>query len=99
MADVGAREMLEVVESGDAAEVDRLFGVDLVLAVVRGVDGVFVILWVRYHGYVWVVERLADVVAEFDLFEVAVLGRVGCLDELVGVDPGVVRSKTADGFT
>jgi uncharacterized protein len=99
MADVGAREMLEAAEAGDAAELDRLLGLDPALAAVKGADGVSAILRARYHGHAWVAERLAEAVAELDLFEAAALGRAGRLDELIAADPGAVRSEAPDGFT
>jgi uncharacterized protein len=99
MADVGAGEMLDAAEAGDTAEVDRLLALNPALAAAKGPDGVSAILRARYHGHAWVAERLADGVSELDLFEAAALGRVGRLDELLGADPGAVRSEAPDGFT
>lgn len=99
MTDTGAGQMLEAVSGGDAAAVERLLEADPALASARGADGVSAILQARYHGHAWMAERLADSVAELDLFEAAALGRVGRVDEMVRADPERVRSTAADGFT
>jgi ankyrin repeat protein len=99
MNDAGAEHMLQAVSAGDAAEVERLLEADPALASVRGADGVSAILQARYHGHAWMAERLADSVAELDLFEAAALGRVGRVDEMVQADPETVRSTAPDGFT
>jgi ankyrin repeat protein len=99
MTGTGAGQMLDAVSGGDAAEVERLLEADPALASARGADGVSAILQARYHGHAWMAERLADSVAELDLFEAAALGRVGRVDEMVRADPERVRSTAADGFT
>src|SRR6478672_7666750 len=91
--------MIEAAEAGDAAGVERLIGESPSLASARGADGVSVILRARYHGHAWIAERLADAVAELDLFEAAALGRAARVAELGDADPEVVRAEAADGFT
>jgi uncharacterized protein len=99
MTGVGAGEMLEAVSAGDTAAIERLLAADPALAAARGADGVSAILRARYHGHAWVAERLADAVAELDLFEAAALGRADRVDEMVQAGPETVRSTAADGFT
>jgi uncharacterized protein len=94
-----AQRMIEAAESGDAAGVERLIGASPDLASARGADGVSAILRARYHGHAWIAERLADAVAELDVFEAAALGRAARVEEVVGADPEVVRAEAADGFT
>jgi uncharacterized protein len=94
-----AQQMIEAAEAGDAAGVERLIGVRPDLASVRGPDGISAILRARYHGHAWIAERLADAVAELDVFEAAALGRADRVEEIVSADPGLVRAEAADGFT
>lgn len=91
--------MIEAAEAGDAAGVERLIGESPELASARGPDGVSAILRARYHGHAWIAERLADAVAELDVFEAAALGRAGRVEEAVGADAGIIRAEAADGFT
>jgi uncharacterized protein len=99
MTDGDAGRMLEAASAGDTDAVERLLEADPALAAARGADGVSAILQARYHGHAWMAERLADSVAELDLFEAAALGRVDRVDEMVQADPEMVRSTAADGFT
>jgi ankyrin repeat protein len=94
-----ARQMIEAAQAGDAAGVDRLIGESPELASARGPDGISVILRARYHGHAWIAERLADAVAELDIFEAAALGRAGRVAEVVGAEPDAVRAEAPDGFT
>jgi uncharacterized protein len=94
-----AQQMIEAAEAGDAAGVERLIGVSPALASARGTDGISAILRARYHGHAWIAERLADAVAELDVFEAAALGRAARVEEAVRADPGSVRAEAADGFT
>jgi ankyrin repeat protein len=91
--------MIEAAEAGDAAGVERLIGESPDLAAARGPDGVSAILRARYHGHAWIAERLADAVAELDMFEAAALGRAGRVADVVAADPDAVRAEAADGFT
>jgi ankyrin repeat protein len=94
-----ARQMIEAAQAGDAAGVDRLIGESPELASARGPDGISVILRARYHGHAWIAERLADAVAELDIFEAAALGRAGRVAEVVSAEPDAVRAEAPDGFT
>ncbi len=91
--------MIEAAEAGDAAGIERLIGESPDLAAARGPDGVSAILRARYHGHAWIAERLADAVAELDLFEAAALGRAGRVADVIAADPDAVRAEAADGFT
>ena len=91
--------MIEAAEAGDAAGVERLIGESPDLAAARGPDGVSAILRARYHGHAWIAERLADSVAELDMFEAAALGRAGRVEDVVAADPDAVRAEASDGFT
>ncbi len=91
--------MIEAAEAGDAAGVERLIGESPELASARGPDGVSAILRARYHGHAWIAERLADAVAELDVFEAAALGRARRVEEAVSADAEIVRAEAADGFT
>ena len=91
--------MIEAAQAGDAAGVERLIGESPDLASARGSDGISAILRARYHGHAWIAERLADAVAELDVFEAAALGRAARVEEAVRADPEIVRAEAADGFT
>jgi ankyrin repeat protein len=99
IAAADAQQMIEAAEAGDAAGVERLIGASPDLASARGPDGISAILRARYHGHAWIAERLADAVAELDVFEAAALGRAGRVEQAVSADPGIVRAEAADGFT
>ncbi len=99
IAEVGAQEMVDAADSGDAAAVERLLAANPELANVRGPDGVSVVLHARYRGHARLAEQLADAVAELDLFEAAALGRVGRVEELVTAAPNAVSAESPDGFT
>jgi hypothetical protein len=94
-----AEGMLGAVAEGDTVEVERLLEADPALAAARGTDGVSAILLARHRGHAWIAERLAEAVAELDLFEAAALGRVSRLDEMVSADPATVGTAGADGYT
>jgi uncharacterized protein len=91
--------MIAAAEAGDAADVERLIGESPDLASARGPDGISAILRARYHGHAWIAERLADTVAELDVFEAAALGRAARVEQAVSADPEIVRAEAADGFT
>jgi uncharacterized protein len=91
--------MMEAAQAGDAAGVERLIGESPELASARGPDGISAILRARYHGHAWIAERLAEAVAELDVFEAAALGRAARVADVVGADPDTVRAEAADGFT
>ena len=99
IAEVGAQEMLDAADAGDAAAVERLLAANPELANVRGPDGVSVVLRARYRGHARLAEQLADAVSDLDLFEAAALGRVGRVEELVAAAPGGVSAESSDGFT
>ena len=94
-----ARQMIEAAEAGDAAGVERLIGASPDLASARDAGGISAILLARYHGHAWIAERLADEVAELDVFEAAALGRATRVEEVLRTDPGLVSAEAADGFT
>jgi uncharacterized protein len=98
-AAAAAQQMIEAAETGDAAGVERLLGESPDLASARGPDGISAILRARYHGHAWIAERLADAVAELDVFEAAALGRAARVEQAVRADPEIVRAEAADGFT
>jgi uncharacterized protein len=94
-----AQQMMEAAQAGDAAAVERLIGESPDLASARGPDGISAILRARYSGHAWIAERLAEAVAELDVFEAAALGHATRVEEAVRADPGIVRAEAADGFT
>ncbi len=94
-----AQQMIEAAQAGDAAGVERLIGASPDLASARDAEGISAILRARYHGHAWIAERLADAVAELDVFEAAALGRPTRVEEVVSADPSVVAAEAADGFT
>ena len=94
IAEVGAQEMLDAADAGDAATVERLLAANPELATVRGPDGVSVVLRARYHGHAWLAEQLADAVSDLDLFEAAALGRVDRVEEVVAAAPDAVSAES-----
>ena len=91
-----AQQMIEAAQAGDAAGVERLIGESPGLASARDAEGISAILRARYHGHAWIAERLADAVAELDLFEAAAMGRPARVEEVVSAEPGFVMAEAAE---
>ena len=91
-------DLIAAIDAGDTQRVAALLAADRTLAATVDDEGVSAVMHARYRG----ATQLAEIVAThrpLDVFEAAALGRGDRLAELVAADPGLARTRSADGFT
>jgi len=96
---MSAEDLLNAIDSDDAAAVETLLEAHPDLALIRDDDGVSVVLHALYRGRRAVAEQVAAVIGDLDVFDAAALARAGRVRALVAVDPAFVTARSADGFT
>jgi len=92
-------ELLAAIDAGDAETVRATLAADPTLAAARDADGVSATMHALYHGRPEIAETLAAALPALDIFEAASLARLARVRELLAAQPGLVRSRSADGFT
>jgi ankyrin repeat protein len=91
--------LIQAVEAGDIATVQRLLAASPGLAAARNAGGVSAIMLARYHGREDVLATLLAAGTDLDLFEAAASGGTARVRELLAAAPGSVTAMSADGFT
>lgn len=95
----GAAEIFDAVEAGDASRVRELLAEDPGLAGATSPEGLSALLWARYLARTEIAELLRDAKGELDLFEAAALGDAARVEALLEEDPGLLDSRSPDGWT
>ena len=91
------REFIEAIKAGDAARVTALLNENP--AVVRNAENnITPLLLALYHGKRDIAQLLVDRGAPVSFAEACALGDEARVRELLGADPTLIRSKSADGF-
>lgn len=93
-----SEELFAAIEAGDAAGVRALLARDPAVAGARDAEGVSARMRARYRSDRAIMDELRSAGGELDVFEAASFGAVDRLAALL-VDPELVRSFSADGFT
>jgi uncharacterized protein len=92
-------DMIAAVRAGDADRVAALIAGDAALASARDEQGVSAILHARYAGRDDLVELIRQHVEPLDIAEASATGDAGRTAELVGAEPALANSQSADGFS
>ena len=93
-----AARLVEAARQGDVSTLRTLLEAEPELANARTEQGESPVLLAAYHQQPDAVAVLAEH-ARLDVFEAAVVGRAERLDELLSAEPGLVRTRTPDGWT
>jgi uncharacterized protein len=94
-----AEDLFAAVDRGDMAAVRAALVADPVLAAARDADGVSATMHAFYRGHPAIAMVIAAALPAPDIFEVAALGDVDRLRDLLDGDPALARAFTPDGFT
>jgi ankyrin repeat protein len=94
----GPTRLAEAARQGDLSTLRQLLEAEPDLANARTEQGESVVLLAAYHQQSQALAVLAEH-ARLDVFEAAVVGRADRLDELLSAEPGLVRARTADGWS
>lgn len=92
-------EFLEAVQKGNVTKINQLLNTNPTLAKSKAENGVSAILLALYYGHQNVARTIASKKHELDIFEVSVLGELAKVKALIGQDPSLINSYSADGFT
>lgn len=87
------------IEQGDLAAVDRLLLADPRSIEAKNAEGLSPLIVAVYWRQPAVLDRLLEAVADLDFWEAATIGDTGRVSELVRDQPGIVASRSPDGFT
>jgi ankyrin repeat protein len=94
-----ATDLFDAIDGDDAERLDRILAESPSLAASRDEEGVSAVLHSLYHGRPYLAVSIAAALPQLDIFEAAALGRADRVRELLAVDPGLARARSADGFT
>ena len=98
MPDEATKKLVEAIRAGDKAAVDTLLSSEPRLLDFRAPNGSSVLLLAAYYGHGELAEVFRRHGAKPDVFEASALGDLGRVQNLVGVDGGLVNAFAADGF-
>lgn len=91
--------LVDAVQQGDAAAVQRLVEADRRVADERDDNGISALMHALYRGHRKIAGRIADAKGWLDVFEAAALGDAGRLELALAERPEDLRARSADGFT
>lgn len=94
-----SQDFIDAAMQGDVAKVKEMLRADPSLAQSRDQHGVSVIMKATYLGKSDVVAELLSSGVQLDIFEAAATGQADQLRALVELDPSLVNTYSADGFT
>jgi ankyrin repeat protein len=92
-------ELFEAIEAGDADRVRSILARDPSAVSDRDREGVSALMRARYRFDAALAQAILSAHPGLDVFEAASFGEVDRLTELLGEDPSLVASRSADGFT
>ena len=98
MPDEAAKKLVEAIRAGDKAALDTLLNSEPGLLDFRAPNGSSALLLAAYYGHGELAEVFRRHGAKPDVFEASALGDLGTVQNLVGVDGGLVNAFAADGF-
>lgn len=90
--------LFEAISAGDEERVAGLVRGSSALARARHGSGISAVLFALYSGQPGIAERLGDASGPLDVHELAALGRVELLCDLLDREHGAVSAWSADGF-
>ncbi len=93
------QDVFAAITANDKDRVAQLIAADPAVAHVRNAAGISALMQARYENRAEIVELLRPAAGEIDVFEAAALGDVARLNKLLTNDRGVVKARSADGFT
>jgi ankyrin repeat protein len=93
-----SEELFAAIDAGDEAAVDAALAEDPGLAAAHDTEGVSATMHALYRGRAALAERIAAILPELDVFEASALGRIDRVVELVGAEPELALTRSADGF-
>ena len=85
------RQFLDVVKTGDCAQVDRLLEENPGLVGARLPSGETPVIAALYRGHKTVIEKLLRAGAPIDVFAASALGRLDALEKNLASDPQLVH--------
>ena len=92
-------QLFEAIAAGDEDAVRELVEEQPGLAERRNEAGLSPVLHALYNGRADLAERLLAANPALDVFDAAAVGRTRGMEELIGAEPELARSWSADGFT
>jgi ankyrin repeat protein len=94
-----AADLIDAIDGDDAERLEAILAESPALAAARDDEDVSAVLHALYHGRPLLARLVAAALPQLDIFEAAALGRADRVRELLAVDPGLARARSADGFT
>jgi ankyrin repeat protein len=93
------QDMFAAITANDKDRVAQLIAADPNASRARNSSGISALMQARYENRLEIVELLRRSVGELDVFESAGLGDVVQLNKLLAKESGLVKTRSADGFT
>ena len=94
-----SQDLFTSIEAGDLAGVDRTLSSEPLAIQARTAEGLSPIMVAAYWGQAKVLARLLEAGGDLDLWEASTVGATDRVSQLVNDQPGLVHSRSADGFT
>jgi uncharacterized protein len=92
-------DVVDAIQSGDAARLRDLLAGDAALASSRDAAGVSAIMHAVYRQNRVALDLLLQSRPQLDVFEATAVGDVARLTELIAADASLVNARSVDGFT
>jgi ankyrin repeat protein len=93
------QDMFAAITANDKDRVAQLIATDPKASRARNPGGISALMQARYENRLEIVELLRRAAGELDVFESSALGDVVQLNQRLGKDVGLVKARSADGFT
>ena len=92
-------DIFAAMTANDKERVAQLIAADPGAAHARNAGGISALMQARYENRMEIVDLLRKAAGDLDIFEASALGDVARLNRLLADDGGLVKARSADGFT
>src|SRR5664279_5746693 len=93
------QDIFAAITANDKERVAQLVAANAAVAHARNAGGISALMQARYENRLEIVELLRSPAGDLDIFEASALGDVARLNRLLANDGGLVKARSADGFT